>query len=319
MQNYKTQAQIATPRYWLLSFFIMFLITLGVMVLLQGLAVLLIPPLYGISLDELTALLTNPQNYDKGRQAFLLVQGLGTGLGFVIAAILIAKLVDKAKFGMQQQILRYKFSGFLIMIVVMFGAMLFNSLLIDWNMSIKLPEFLSGAEQWMRAKEDELMEMTRYLTDFQSTGEFLAGILVIGILAGLGEEIFFRGVLQPKIQIYTGNVHVAVWLTAFIFSAIHMQFYGFFPRLILGAVFGYLYIFSGSLVYPVIAHILNNAFTVLLIYLNKLGKINFDLEETGQISFIYATGGLVLMIIAFKIFKDHHNKNQQDEELAKSI
>lgn len=319
MQNYKTQAPIATPRYWLLSFFIMFLITLGVMALLQGLAVFLIPPLYGISLDEMTALLTNPQNYDKGRQAFLLVQGLGTGFAFFIAALLIAKLVDKAKFGFQQQIVRYKFSGLLILILVMAGAIIFNSLLIDWNMGIQLPEFLSGAEQWMRAKEDELMEMTRYLTDFRGTGEFIAGILVIGILAGLGEEVFFRGVLQPKIQIYTGNAHVAIWLTAFIFSAIHMQFYGFFPRLVLGAVFGYLYLFSGSLVYPVIAHILNNTFTVVLIYLNKLGKINFDLEETGQISFLYAIGGLVLMIFAFKLFNDHHNEKNQDEELAEGF
>ncbi len=319
MQIYKTQAPIATSKYWLLSFFIMFLITIGVMALFQGLAVFLIPPLYGIALDELAALLTNPQNYEKGRQAFLLVQGFGTGFAFIVAAILIAKLVDKAKFGMQQQILRYKFSGLLIMIFLMVGAMLFNSLLIELNMSIQLPEFLSGVEQWMRTKEDELMEMTRFLTDFEGVGELLAGILVIGVLAGLGEEVFFRGVIQPKIQIYTGNPHIAVWLTAFIFSAIHMQFYGFFPRILLGAVFGYLYVFSGSLVYPVIAHILNNTFTVVLIYLNKLGKINFDLEDTGQISFIYAFGGLILMLIGFKVFKDHHITNKEDEELAKGI
>lgn len=319
MQIYKTQAQIAAPKYWLLSFLIMFLITLGVMALLQGISVFLIPPLYDISLDELTALLTNPQAYEKGRQAFFLVQGIGTGFAFFVAALLIAKLVDKADFGMQHQIHRYKFSGLLIMFFLMLGALLFNSLLIEWNMGISLPESLSGVEQWMRAKEDQIMEMTRFLTDFETTGEFLAGIVVIGLLAGLGEEVFFRGVLQPKIQIYTGNAHVAVWLTAFIFSAIHLQFYGFLPRLLLGAVFGYLYLFSGSLIYPVLAHILNNTFTVVLIYLNKLGKIEFDLEESGQIPVLFALGGFILMMLAFAIFKESHKNNLPDDEMAKSI
>ncbi|EOZ96517.1 caax amino terminal protease family [Indibacter alkaliphilus LW1] len=319
MQIYKTQAPIASPKFWLLSFFIMLLVVVGVMALLQGITVFLIPPLYNIPLDELAALLTNPDNYEQGRQAFLLIQGVGTGFAFFVAALLIAKLVDRADFGMQQQVSRYKFTGLLLMFMVMIGAILFNSLLIDINMGIKLPEFMSGIESWMRNKEDELMYMTKFITDFQSTGEFLAGVLVIGVLAGLGEEVFFRGVLQPKIQIYTGNPHVAVWLTAFIFSAIHMQFYGFLPRLLLGAVFGYLYIFSGSMIYPIIAHILNNTFTVVLVYLNKLGKIEFDLEETGQVSVLYAIIGLVLMVFALKVFNEHHNKKEINEKLAENI
>ena len=245
--------------------------------------------------------------------AFLFVQGLGGGLGFFFAALIIAKLVDKANLGWQQQMDRFKFIGFAIMVVVMIGGILFNGVLIEWNAGIKLPEFLSELEKTMREKEDELMVMTKYLTDFDNTGEFLMGLLVIGVLAGLGEEFLFRGVLQPKLQFYTGNAHVGIWLAAFIFSAIHLQFYGFFPRMLLGAIFGYLYYYSGSLLYPIIAHILNNAFTVILVYLNKLGKIEFNIEESEQVSLPFALLGLVLLIVSMQVFKEKTRKTLTHE------
>ncbi|WP_373495775.1 lysostaphin resistance A-like protein [Aquiflexum sp.] len=308
MQIYKTQTPIASKSNWLLSLVVMVLITIGVLFLLQGLGLLLINPLFGIPLDELMALVTGQSNNPDGRMAFLFVQGLGGGLGFFFAALIIAKLVDKADLGWQQQMDRFKFIGFAITVVVMIGGILVNGMLIEWNAGIKFPDFLSGLEQTMREKEDELMAMTKYLTDFDSTSEFLMGLLVIGVLAGLGEEFLFRGVLQPKLQYYTGNAHVGIWLAAFIFSAIHLQFYGLFPRMLLGAIFGYLYYYSGSLLYPIIAHILNNAFTVMLVYLNKLGKIEFNIEESEQVSLPFALLGLVILIISMKVFKEKNQK-----------
>jgi uncharacterized protein len=313
MQIYKTQTPIASKSNWLLSFVVMVLITIGVLFLLQGIGVLLINPLFGIPLDELMALLTGQSNNPNGRMAFLFVQGLGSGLGFFVAALIIAKLVDKADLGWQQQIARFKFIGLAIMIVVMIGGILFNGMLIEWNAGIKFPDFLSDIEKTMREKEDELMLMTKYLTDFDSPVEFLMGLLVIGVLAGLGEEFLFRGVLQPKLQFYTGNAHVGIWLAAFIFSAIHLQFYGLFPRMLLGAIFGYLYYYSGSLLYPIIAHILNNAFTVILVYLNKLGKIEFNIEESEQVSLPFALLGLVLLIVGMQVFKEKNKKNPVHE------
>jgi membrane protease YdiL (CAAX protease family) len=312
MDIYKTQVPITTKSNWLLSIVVMVLVTFGVLILLQGLGLLLLPVLFEIPLDELAALFTGESDHPKGRMAFLFVQGLGGGLGFLVAGILIAKLIDKADFGWQQQISRFKFIGFGLTLVVMFGSILFNSILIDWNAKIVLPEFLNELEQMMRSKEDELMKLTKYLTDFESVEEFLMGILVIGVLAGIGEEFLFRGVLQPKLQLFTGNAHVAIWLSAFIFSAIHFQFYGFFPRMVLGAVFGYLYWYSGSLIYPVIGHILNNTFTVVLVYLNKLGQIDFNIEETDQVSLPLAIVGLIILVIGLRVFKQQSQKIEID-------
>jgi len=304
MDIYKTQVPITSKSNWLLSIVVMVLVTFGVLILLQGFGLLLIPVLFDLALDELAALFTGDSSHPNGRMAFLFVQGLGGGLGFFVAAILIAKVIDKADFGWQQQISRFKFMGFALTLVIMVGSVLFNSLLIDWNAKIVLPEFLRGLEEMMKSKEEQLMELTKYLTDFENVGEFLMGILVIGVLAGIGEEFLFRGVLQPKLHLFTGNAHVAVWLSAFIFSAIHFQFYGFFPRMMLGAVFGYLYLYSGSLVYPIIGHILNNTFTVVLVYLNKLGKVEFNIDETDQVSIPIALVGLLILLVGFRVFKE---------------
>lgn len=319
MQIYKTKAPIASRRSWFLSLIIVLLITIGVMILMQGLGLMLVPPIFNISLDEMLALFTSPANYPEAKLALFFVQGLGSGLAFILAALIIAKLVDKADFGAKQQIKRFKFKGLLTLIFIMFGAILFNSLIIDWNANIHLPESLGKIEEFFKETENQRMEMTKLLTDFDNLFEFAVGILVIGLLAGAGEEFFFRGVIQPKMHIYTGNGHLAVWLTAIIFSGIHIQFYGFFPRMLLGAVFGYLYLFSGSLVYPIIAHILNNSFTLVLIYMAKLGKIEFDIEQTERVSLPYAIVGLVVFILFMKIFKDYSKKYLPDEELEESL
>jgi uncharacterized protein len=286
---------------------------------MQGLGLMLVPPIFNISLDEMLALFTSPSHSPNAKLAMYLVQALGSGLSFILATVIIGKLVDKADFGVKQQFNRFKFTGFLILLFIMLGAILFNSLIIDWNANMHLPKSMHSMEEFFKKTEDQRMVLTKFLTDFESPLEFIIAIIVIGILAGIGEEVFFRGVIQPKMQLYTRNAHLGVWLTAFIFSAIHIQFYGFFPRMLLGAIFGYLYLYSGSLLYPIIAHILNNSFTVVLLYLAKLGKIEFDMEQTGQVSLPYAIIGLVLLILSMKVFKEKSKSILTDEELEESL
>lgn len=315
MEIYKTQALIARKGNWLLSLIIILLVTFGVMAVLQGVAIVLVPPLFGIPLDDFMTTLTGQSNSPNARMALLFVQGIGAGLGFFVAALLVAKLIDKADLGWKQQVDRFNVTTCMVMIMVLLGGIFFNTLLIDWNANVQLPDFLSAIEEKMRAMEDSAMLLTKYITDFDTFAEFMAGILVIGVFAGLGEEFLFRGVLQPKLHAYTDNAHVGVWLTAFIFSTIHFQFYGFFPRVLLGAVFGYLYLYSGSLIYPIIAHIFNNTVTVILVYMNKLGKVNFDIEETDEVSIPLALIGLLILIIGLRIFKEKNINQIKDGKL----
>ena len=148
------------------------------------------------------------------------------------------------------------------------AAIIFASPMIDalsaWNQGLHFPESMIAIEQWMIDSERQAAQMTRQMLEVSSWSSFLMNILVIAILAGIGEELLFRGVLQRIFIEWTKSIHIGVLLTALIFSAIHFQFFGFIPRFVLGALLGYLFVWSKSLWVPILAHTLNNALVIIL-------------------------------------------------------
>ncbi|MCM1521148.1 MAG: CPBP family intramembrane metalloprotease [Muribaculaceae bacterium] len=146
---------------------------------------------------------------------------------------------------------------------VMIASTPFMNLIIDWNSSITLPGWASGIEQAMRQAEDRAASSVGLMLSGDSTGATLVTLLIVGVLAGFSEELFFRGTLQRLLSSGRMSIHTSIWLGAVIFSIFHFQFYGFFPRVLLGAFFGYLLYWSGSIWLPVIIHAFNNSIYVL--------------------------------------------------------
>jgi membrane protease YdiL (CAAX protease family) len=319
MEIYEIRSGNTVGHHWLLSLVLLSLIVFGSLLLLQGLAIVLTPVLFGIPTEEILLLISGEHSHPNARLAFLFIQGFGGGLGFLLGGYLFVKWVDKASLAWEQQFKSVKFNNLLLTLPIFLGFMMFNSFFIYVNMNVEFPDFLKELENWALLKEEELMRVTLYLTDFSNNTEFLAGIIVIGLLAGIGEEYLFRGVLQPKLHRYTGNAHAGIWITAIIFSTIHFQFYGFLPRMLLGALFGYLYLYSGSLIYPIIAHILNNTFTIVAVYLSKLGKMEFDIEGSGELEWQYVLLGLGIFILSFKTFIANNENNSPNGKMAKNF
>lgn len=309
MEIYETESEIAKRKSWLLSLIVIVLVGLGVLVVLQVVALALAPFLFNITIEEIMGLMTGDYSASNGRMAMFFVQGIGSGIGFWLAAYVITHFIDKADLHWEIQLPRFNLKGAGLVLVISIGGMLFNGLLVYWNSQLVLPEFMSDTEIWMKEMEQQLLDLTKFLTDFQTIPELLMGILVIGILAGIGEEMFFRGLLQPKMHLYFGNGHAGVWVTAFIFSAIHLQFYGFLPRLFLGGMFGYLYFYSGSLTYPILAHIANNSITVLMVYASNQGMIDFDMESTDTVSYPAAIIGLLVLLAGIFYFMKINEPN----------
>jgi hypothetical protein len=110
-------------------------------------------------------------------------------------------------------------------------------------------------------------------------GEVLVRTLWSGVSRGT-EELVFRGIIQREFYRATRNIHVSIWVSAAIFSAIHIQFYGFVPRMLLGALFGYLYYWSGSLTMSMLAHLFNNGMMVVALYYYQQGALDIDVEST---------------------------------------
>jgi membrane protease YdiL (CAAX protease family) len=317
MEIYETQAEIATRKNWLLSLVVITLVAFGTLVLLQGLSLAVVPFLFQVSMEDMMSLVSGNYDIPNGRMALLFTQGIGSGLGFWVATWIIIRFLEKANLNWAKQRARVSSKNLALVTAMTVGGMLFNGLLMYWNSQMVLPEFLSGVEQWMRDMEMQLMELTVFLTDFQSIPELLTGILVIGVFAGVGEELFFRGLIQPKMQVYFRSPHWGIWVTAFIFSAIHAQFFGFLPRLFLGALFGYLYHYTGSLFYPILGHILNNALTLLLVYGSNQGFYDLDVQDTDTVSYPAALVGFLVLILGFLYFKKVNRG--KDEKLDQSV
>ncbi len=145
--------------------------------------------------------------------------------------------------------------------------------LYEWNRALPLPD-------WMSDMEGQAEEMIRSLLIMESWDELVLNLVAIAIIPALGEELVFRGLVQRQIQRGSNNAHLAVWLSAALFSAIHLQFEGFLPRLFLGVALGYLLVWTQTLWVPILAHLLNNAGQVILQYFwNPLQDPNLTEQE----------------------------------------
>ena len=179
-------------------------------------------------------------------------------------AILLVYLTEKRPFEFLKITQNRKLSEkMLFALMVYIVSYPFVSLLGLLNSKMVLPEALSELENILRSMEDAAMETTQLILSMTSIGGVFLNLLVIALLAAVTEEIFFRGALQQILQKWFGNDHLAIWITGAVFSLIHFQFYGFLPRMILGILLGYLFLYTSNLWVAIFFHFVNNASVIL--------------------------------------------------------
>lgn len=137
----------------------------------------------------------------------------------------------------------------------------------EWNLKIHFPSSFNYLEKWMHQKEADAEKVYLAFFEDKSIQGLLINILVMGLVAALSEELFFRGLLQQMFIKNKINVHIAIALTAVLFSAFHLQFFGFLPRLFLGMVLGYLYYITQNLWVSIAAHFFNNTFAIVSVHM----------------------------------------------------
>ena len=173
-------------------------------------------------------------------------------------------------------------------ILLMLVALPAINLLADINQQMALPAFLEPLEAWMKTQEETAKQLTEQFLSVTTYSGLIINILLMALLPAVAEELTFRGVLQRLFQgsnvsdFHTVKVpHIAIWVTAILFSAIHMQFYGFLPRMLMGALFGYMLVWTGSLWVPILMHFTNNAMAVILYFVAT--RAGWDMEKVDAI------------------------------------
>ncbi len=261
-------------------------------------SLLLAIPVYSITWEELTTILNSGiQNADISLVKFLQVfQTIGL---FLVPAIALNYLI----FNSRERFLRIGEMNssivYLLLILILVVSIPFISKLIQWNGALKVPEQLKYIEDWMKQMEEQRNTLTvRMLAGDKFTG-LLLNLGIIAVLPALGEEFIFRGVLQTLLTKWFKNTHLAIFIAAFLFSSIHLQFYGFIPRLVLGLFFGYLFFWSKNIWLAVWAHLINNALAIILMFLGNKGNINIPeiLTENHHVSMIEFGISLCMIVI----------------------
>lgn len=232
-----------------------------------------------------------------------IAQVLTTGFLFILPPLWLAR-TEKTKIDIFYGFKKPQLLLVGIVILIMICAMPFMEWIGLLNEKMKLPEMFKPVENWMRDKENEAMKMTILLLKIDHLWDFFVNLFIIALLPAIAEEFIFRGAIQRSFNRMFNNPHVAVWVTAIIFSAIHFQFFGFLPRMLLGAAFGYIYLWTGSLWYTMLAHFLNNAYAVCLAWYLQAHHIPLNnLDNSSNFSGYQCVISLILTIFLLKLLQ----------------
>ena len=277
---------------FLFSVVILFILGLA----FQFLGAFLAAWIYGFSVSDILALGTYEDSSYVA--ASKLIQILGSVGTFIVPAFLFSYLFDG------DFLSYYKFRNptgmapMFLVVLMMVSVIPFINYMAEINMKMEIP--IRALDQLLRTLESTAEEMMVAFTATNSIGGLLINLLMIGVIAAVGEELIFRGLLQKLMIDMVKNVHLAILITALLFSAFHFQFFSFLPRFVLGVILGYLMFYGQSIWYPILAHFVNNAMGVIYYYFNSRGSADDMLEEIGTSTLIPVAA--VISLALFLIF-----------------
>lgn len=246
--------------------------------------------LFNTSLTELSGFFVS---YDfSGRmhilKYFQIIQTIGL---FVVPSFVLARMFSNHPATFLGLSRKPSMISVVIVLVLIFTALPFINFLSHLNQSIPFPEYMKSLEEWLMDREKNAQELTFQFLEAKNAMQLFVNMVMIAVLPAIGEELLFRGILQKLFAGWFRNIHLGILIAAILFSAMHVQFYGFIPRLALGMLLGYLFFWSGSVWLPIIAHFINNASAVIYYF--------FQADQLEQYSDYYGSFDMpVIMIIA---------------------
>ncbi len=305
MGNIENHQLVSPPRKPWFSLLSIILLAVGGLLVGQFLAILMVVGIYDYGFFEIQEALSDIPGHPSFKVPIFIIQGWSALFAFIIAPLFYLRFIEHKKLSDLSPV---KITSLLPLVLTAMIAIVFmpvNFKFMEWNSMLELTE-------WMKQQEEMLEELTAFLTTMDNFGQFLLAMLVVAIIPAIGEELLFRGVIQNQFQAWTKSPHVAIWITAIMFSAIHTQFYGFIPRMLLGALFGYLYFWSGSLIIPIVGHFVNNGLQIVMLYIyqNQLTELNIDEVESVPWTVFISTSIITIGLIFY--FKRFYNRQSED-------
>jgi len=239
----------------------------------------------------------------------LILQGFSAISGFILAPIIYLFAFDKALLYKIRQIQPWKWWHIALVFLLAISVQPIIDFTYQLNQQLVLPSFLSDWEKLIRESEEQMQTLTKAIAMPQDGLGWILAVIVIGIIPGIGEELLFRGIIQSLFIRAKVNFHLSIWISAILFSLLHFQMYGFLPRAIMGAMFGYIYYYSGILPLAILAHSINNLLVLQVV------NITGDLDTTTSNSWIYAILVIPVIYLAIKkLIPPSHDQVKKTQE-----
>lgn len=289
------------------QFFSLILIILLSMFFFNLFAIVAAIPIWGMkvinNISELTELL-NPESI----RFMKFIQVVNQFALFIFGPIFFAFLVERNWINYFKLNKKPKLNLLLLSSLSIFAILPFVSWIGDINQGMSMPSYLSGLEDWMKSAEDNASRTMLAFLNVKSIWAMIFNVIMIALIPGIGEELLFRGIILKLFKKLTKNTHLAVLFSAILFSALHMQFYGFLPRLGLGLLLGYIFVYTGSLWIPIFIHFLNNAAAIIFVYASNSTEIlTTDIESFGSTnSIVIAMISLIVVTVIILYLRSKH-------------
>ncbi|MFN5705530.1 MAG: lysostaphin resistance A-like protein [bacterium] len=258
------------------------------------LAMLLIEPILGITVMGNTEVLNIYSNNPATPMALKFFQLFQVFFSFIVPAHLFARFHSNKQSAEYLKLNSTPTIHFVLAALLIFLISPLISFLNEINQNIHLPSSMANIENTFKALEEKSKVATELFLQVNSTADFIVNFFIVAILAAVSEELIFRGVLQRLMGTVVRNIHLNIFICASIFSAFHLQFYGFLPRLALGLLLGYSFHFSKSLWVPILIHFLNNGTAVVFDLLYKRNLTSLNPNENEYFGYV----GLMISLIS---------------------
>jgi len=255
---------------------------------------------------------TNPEVISPGgagninlAKYFQLINSIGL---FVLPSFIISFLFMEGTFSGLKLNKRVDWIGFALAGLVLVAALPMVEGFALFNAKLTLPESLSSIEIWMKDKEELATNITIEFLKMENWLDLLTNMIMIAFVAAIGEELLFRGVFQRFLSEWFKNVHIAIFVTAFFFSAFHMQFYGFLPRMFMGVILGYLFVWSNNIWLPIFGHFVNNGMAIMVYYFMDINPEDFNGNPEFPFTYTSFFISMLLVIVICYYFRQRFLK-----------
>lgn len=286
------------------------LLVLGFMLFGSLLAMVIAMQLYSLDIAQLMGIMNNPSAESLNVIKFFQISQ--SVFMFILPSIIAAWFFSERT---AEYIRIKKVPSAITITLVMLSiasAIPFLNKITELNMQMDLPVSFDRIEKIMKSMEESAGRLTELFLVTQSTSDLIVNFIMIAILPAIGEELLFRGVIQRLFAEWTRNAHVAILITAFLFSFIHFQFYGFLPRFMLGIFFGYLMVWSGSIWVPMAAHLFNNGMAVIYYHFTSqpVGDTTIDTIGRGESSYVIYLSVFLTSLLMATIYLHERSKTE---------